>query len=313
MFEHGWYLAAFLQDLTQPINSLPFGQKRLMAVVRDSKVRVFDDVCPHRAASLSHGGTLDGESVTCPFHGLKIGLAHASHDGLCVKEYKTLVRGGLVFVRLSDRDTPDITATLDELEAGFEIIPGFALEMKTPIEVVSENGWDPAHFRTVHKLPQQPKFESLVGPSGQIISEGIFGIKRSGWFEHAGAGELRTTFRAQAFSPGLVIADLTGQPPYNYSVITGGVPHRDPTSCTIRVGLALPRQAAKIERFVENLLTMSRRGLEEDRIMWENLDLTAPSQLVTPADSLFVTFYEFCKKFGEPTDRRIARTPGLER
>ena len=66
MYEHGWYQAACEQDLGEGLTPVSFGSRRLMAVKRDGTVRVFDAVCPHRGASLAHGGKLEGEWALVP-------------------------------------------------------------------------------------------------------------------------------------------------------------------------------------------------------------------------------------------------------
>lgn len=314
MFTDGWYQIAYLRELEESLTPLHFGRRALMAQrTEQGDYRIFDATCPHRGANLAYGGTLKGDSITCPFHGLRIGLGEDAGNELCVREYATLVRGGMVFVRLSDRVEPAIESTLDELVTDHDFVSGPALEMATPIEIISENGWDSAHFKTVHKLPLQPRFKSWQGSRGQLVSEGTFVIPRSGWYEtDEGKEPLVPKFRAEAFSPGLVIAHLTGAPPFNYAVITGAVPQADETQCVVRITLALPK-SRPADDMAESLMRLSVQGLEEDRIIWERLNLDAPSQLRPgPVDELFQTFSEFCRRFGEPTDRRLETIQGSQ-
>src|SRR5437899_9141494 len=98
MYEHGWYQVAFVQELQEALTPLSLGTRRLMAVKRDGAIGVFDGVCPHRAASLAHGGKLEGNMVQCPFHGYQIALGGNNGESFCVREYPTLVCGGMVFV-----------------------------------------------------------------------------------------------------------------------------------------------------------------------------------------------------------------------
>lgn len=311
MYEHGWFQIAFERDLTQTITPLHLYGRRLMAIKReDGSVSIFDANCPHRGTDLTVAGKLSAgdKTIKCGFHGHRIGLGACADVELCVREYKTIVFGGMVFIRLSDREgDPELLPALETLAAEHNIVAGFTLEMKTALEVISENGWDAAHFKSVHALPSTPRMTSSDGTSGPLISEGGFVIPRTDWYGDKSRGELRSRFRAIAYSPGLVIADLSGNPPFNYTVITGAISHGDPRQCTIRVSVAIPKTVTFGERFTESLLTVSKRGLEEDRVIWEALDLEAPSKLL-PGDELFEVFHTFCTRFGTPTDRRLERT-----
>lgn len=310
MYEHGWFKIAFERELTGAITPLRFFGRPLIAVKGEggAPLRIFDATCPHRGANLGYGSRLAGTTaVRCNFHGMKVGLGVCSDDDLSVREYKTLVVGGMVFLRLSDREEPALEPALEELAADHVLVPGFTMETDTALEVVSENGWDPTHFKAVHGLPFPPKFTTYAGPRGELVSEGRFVIRRSGWHEQdpeKRRGELESTFYAHAFSPGLVIAHLRGAPPFNYGVITGSTSHGKAEQATVRVTLAIPRSVALGERFVESLLAVSKRGLDEDDVIWKHLDLDAPSHLL-PGDELFRVFADFCWRFGVPRDRRI--------
>src|SRR5262245_61685510 len=104
MYEHGWFQIAFERDVSEVIKPLRLFGRPLVGVREPgSALRIFAATCPHRGADLSFGGQLvGGGSLRCPFHGMKIGLGSCSEDGFAVREYKTLVRGGMVFIRLSD-------------------------------------------------------------------------------------------------------------------------------------------------------------------------------------------------------------------
>src|SRR5205814_490494 len=146
-----------------------------------AKVDVFDAVCPHRGAHLAYGGRLTAQTVVCPFHGHRIGLGGVSGDGFCVRAYATLVHGGGVFVRLSDRVEPDFARAVQELGEDHTFVPGFEMTTRTTMEVVIENGFDSAHFRSVHGLLSRPGLAVERGRFGELVAEGRFEIPwRSG-------------------------------------------------------------------------------------------------------------------------------------
>jgi hypothetical protein len=114
---------------------------------------------------------------------------------------------------------------------------------------------------------------------------------------HGGEGSvLPTSYQALVISPGLAVVELGGRSPY--AVITGATDTPD-GDCVIRLTLALPRaqfDALPPPSAYEGLLRHSRRGLEEDRVIWENLASAAvPSW--TADDGPALAFFRFCETF----------------
>jgi nitrite reductase/ring-hydroxylating ferredoxin subunit len=303
MYCHGWYQVAFDDELTGPLTPLDFGDRRLMAVKRDGNVRVFDAVCPHRGAHLAYGGKLDGDTVQCPFHGYHIGLGSGANGPFCVREYPCLACGGMVFIRLSSRQRPDLAEALRELEGGHTFIPGLKMQAETRIEVVIENGFDSAHFKAVHGLLKDPGLEVRPGPLGELLAEGTFEIPR--WDPKARAlapVPSRSHYQGRLFSPGVFVAHLRGEAPFNYTVITTALPRGNGNACDIRLTLALPRaEGARPtdDGFARFLIDLSRDGLEKDRAIWNHLSLDSPITW-TANDKAAIRFHEFCKEFAAP-------------
>jgi len=303
LYEHGWFQLAFEGDLSEAVTPLAFAGRALMAV-RDPEsrqVRVFDAVCPHRGANLAHGGRVAGDSVVCPFHSYRIGLGVDSRDGFCAREYACLVGGGGVFLRLSDRSEPDFPRALSALGAGHTFVPGFEMTADTSIEVVIENGFDNAHFRSVHGLMSLPGLTCRQGAFGELEAEGRFEIPRTGWYESPGSGDghLKARYVAHGFSPGVFISELDGDPPYRYRVMTTATPGVSGTTATIRLTLILPNTpdgSAVDARFAQELLHHSRNGLEQDRSIWNRLDLAHVPRFAA-TDQAAVAFAEFCRGF----------------
>lgn len=263
--------------------------------------RVFDAVCPHRGANLAYGGRLAGDVVVCPFHAHRIGLGVESRDGFCAREYPALLRGGGLFARLSDRDEPDFPEALETLGAGHSFVPGFEMTAETTIEVVIENGFDNAHFRAVHGLMSLPALTVGRGRFGELMAEGHFEIPRTGWYEgpDSGRGPLRARYVAHAFSPGVFVAELEGDAPYRYRVMTTATPTDAPGACTVRLTLLLPQgpdAAPPDARFAQELLEHSRAGLEQDRQIWNRLSPDHTPRL-TATDQAAAAFAEFCRTF----------------
>jgi 3-ketosteroid 9alpha-monooxygenase subunit A len=298
-YAHGWYQLAFERDLSEPVTPLRFAGRALMAVRSEGAgpFRLFDAVCPHRGAHLAYGGRLITDAILCPFHGHRVGLGAAGHDGFCVREYGCLVQGGGVFVRLSDQAEPDFAKGLQDLGAGHTFVPGFEMTAETTMEVVIENGFDSAHFRSVHGLMSIPGLVADTGPFGELVAEGCFDIPWGGG--SGGASPLKVRYHGHAFSPGIFIAEMDGDPPFQYRIMTTATPGDRPGVCTIRLTLILPNAAdgrPPAEPFASDLMDRSREGLELDRAIWNRLDPHHKASFVG-ADQAAIAFGDFCRRF----------------
>lgn len=118
-----------------------------------------DPICPHLGAHLGYGGCVRGESLRCPFHGLRFGT-----DGACVGSERPgplprLAIGhhtvadwqGQVMIYLDPRPVATAGFSLPLLsEEGHGPLRCKTLRLRGHVEDVAENGVDFGHFGTVH-------------------------------------------------------------------------------------------------------------------------------------------------------------------
>lgn len=287
MYAHGWFKLGFVDDFTETLSPAQIGDRRLLVVREGDTVRVYGANCPHRGAHLAYGGRLDGCAVVCPFHGYRIGLSNSdTPHGFAVPEHRSVVLDGLIFVRLSATHDNGFEAYIRELNETHTFVPGFHLPMNCPASLVIENGFDNRHFPAVHGILNNPKFTVTTTETGSVTVQGEFDVPYTG----------NTPYEAHTFSPGLIVVHLTGKTPY--SVITGAMPLSAET-CIIHLSLALSKEhhgPTPNAQMVKHVLHHSRRGLEEDRIMWENLVPIDPP-LLTKQDEAILDFQAFCAQF----------------
>ncbi len=300
-YQRGWYQLAFERELTASITPLAFGKLSLIAVKTAQGMRVFDAHCPHRGAHLGQGGCLQNDVIVCPFHGYRIGLGESASEPLKIREYPSELIGGLLLVNLSDSPPADLPKALTQIAEDYLFVSGFDLTAATTIEMVMENGYDAAHFKAVHGLAKEPVLTTKIGEFGELVASGEFAIPRSSWNAASrDTGPILVNYQARAFSPGLVIAELNGEPPYLYKIITGATPQADHRHCTIRITLALPKalyEHMPVEGFSQALLDASRDGLEKDRLIWNHLNLEITPQWML-RDTVAQAFGEYCRQFG---------------
>ncbi len=296
MYSHGWYQVAFERDLTSAVTAVAVGSRQLVLVRGPDGVRGVNAFCPHRGAHLGFGGQVEDGTIVCPFHGYRVGIGHVSTDGFCVRSYPTLAVGGLVFVRVSSAEDNGFAGTMAGLDARRYFVPGFALHVRAPAELVIENAFDRPHFRVVHGIGTDGRFETRPGEHGELTATGVFAVPEGRWQRADGADvPRRVQFSARAFSPGLVICDLDGSPPYG--VLTAATPTAD-GDCVVRVSLVMPADGSRppSAKLCEHLLQQSRAGLDKDRLIWEHMWFSAPCQYGA-RDATVVAFRQFCHRF----------------
>lgn len=166
-YPRGWFIVAGADELTneKPTPLYYFGRK--MVGFRDSlgKAVVMDAVCPHMGAHLGYGGTIDGDTIKCPFHHWEFGAS-----GKCtkipyskiippaakVKSYLVNEVNGLIFIWNDQEglepnyDIPQIPEWLDE--AGWTHWVPETRSMRTQQHEVIDNIADEAHFGPVHQM-----------------------------------------------------------------------------------------------------------------------------------------------------------------
>ena len=152
------------------------GPARLVLVRTPAGVRAFDADCPHRGAHLAVGGRLEGDAIGLPFHGHRIGLGAACAHELSAREHPALVGGGAVFVCLSGARENGFSAALAALLATHEVVGGFTLHARAAARLVTENGFDLAHFEAVHDVHRVVGGEVRAGLSGELAVDATFEI-----------------------------------------------------------------------------------------------------------------------------------------
>ena len=69
-YPNGWYVLANSQDVIKgQILSKKLAGKELVVFRTDSgKISVSDAYCPHMGGHFGYGGSVEGETIKCPFH-----------------------------------------------------------------------------------------------------------------------------------------------------------------------------------------------------------------------------------------------------
>ena len=183
----GWFQVAYPDDL-QPGEVMPLTYwARDLVLWRDTggAFHLQDAYCPHLGAHLGFGGSVDGDTLECPFHGWRF-----DGDGTCtnipysqrtnkkarVRSYPTIERNGFVLAWYHPHEEPPQweIPVIDEVgDPGWSDYYKSTYIIRTIPQEMSENGVDPAHFRYVHGTDEVAEMESYEtdGPCSVMLSK----------------------------------------------------------------------------------------------------------------------------------------------
>jgi len=186
-YARGWHCLGLAQDYRdgKPHSLDIFGTHLVAYEGEDRQIHILDGYCPHMGADLSRG-CIEGNAVTCPFHGWQWG-----GDGVCahipyakrippkarIKSWQTLEQNRLLFVWHDPEDgPPDAEVEIPRIEACFsDEWSDWRLvkwDIDTNCRELVDNVADMAHFGPVHGIPAEYFCNSFRGHVAHQIMRG---------------------------------------------------------------------------------------------------------------------------------------------
>jgi nitrite reductase/ring-hydroxylating ferredoxin subunit/putative sterol carrier protein len=160
----GWYAVAFSSDLAPgDVKTVRyFDQEIVLFRTATGEAVAVDPYCPHLGAHLGHGGTIEGDTLTCPFHGWKF---DAEGDCIAVPGCEKIPKGAAL-KRLSIVEQDDVVCVFhacDGSDAEPFPFPALGLDgftdsqlvtwtLRTHPQEICENTVDMAHLKPVHSV-----------------------------------------------------------------------------------------------------------------------------------------------------------------
>jgi nitrite reductase/ring-hydroxylating ferredoxin subunit len=274
-----------------------FGRELVLFRTRRGLAAV-DAYCPHAGAHLGHGGTVEGESLRCPFHGLRYGL-----DGRCLEDGRERARltswpveswqGQLMVFASPDGRAPDWR--LPALDGdGWGAPLWRTLRLRGHVQDVAENGVDFRHFVEVHRYSNLR--EPLVEVDGLRLHS-RFGFDRRNplW---ARLGPVRAVFDTDIWGLGCSITSLTVSPldlRFRLLLLATQV---DDAGFEFTIGLCMPRLVPRPLSDVAGrwmMRTIVGDVLQDERIWAHRRQLERPAHM--PEDAPLVTFQKYARRF----------------
>jgi phenylpropionate dioxygenase-like ring-hydroxylating dioxygenase large terminal subunit len=157
-----WYAAAFSEEVgTTPITRTLLGEPVALYRGDSGRVAALLDRCPHRFAPL-HKGTVLGDDLRCPYHGLRFDLHGAcTHNPIgegkipkaaCVRSFPVAERDGIVWLWWGSAPADESTIRRwPEFEdtARYACVRG-AMRVRGNYQLVADNLLDLSHAEFLH-------------------------------------------------------------------------------------------------------------------------------------------------------------------
>lgn len=180
-----WYCAAWSESLTRkPMERKFLGEPIVMYRKESGEPVALGNRCPHRFAPM-HKGCVKGDSIECPYHGLRFNAAgaceHNPHgDGRVpqaakLKTYPLHERDGIVWIWMGEPEKADASTLLGQQYTAFMREPTrFAvgvgdLQVKAHYLMVMDNLLDLTHAPFVHPNTVGGRPEDSVGAGGMQV------------------------------------------------------------------------------------------------------------------------------------------------
>lgn len=272
---YGWYQVAYSDELDDAsVKPLHYFGRDLVAVrTASGAVSVYDAFCPHLGAHLGYGGRVDGETLSCPFHGwcfdrtgacIEVPYAKRIPPAAKLRPYPTVEKNGTVLVWYHPAGK----------EPGWEVpdVPEYGDPAWTPYErrewtvrshnqELAENTVDQAHFRYLHGTNTVASTDVRAdGPLLHVVSKSKMGTAQ---------GEADGTIDIRTFGFGLGLTRFTGI--VETLVVTSGTPV-DAERVHMRLAFTLRKlpDSDATKGVGQAFVAEVERQFEQDIPIWEN-------------------------------------------
>jgi phenylpropionate dioxygenase-like ring-hydroxylating dioxygenase large terminal subunit len=190
----GWFCIGYSDELAvgEVRNIHYFGRDMVLFRTESGKVGLSDPACPHLGAHLGHGGTVQGESIRCPFHhwqydtqGVITDIPYAKKippkvaGKPCLKTYPTCEKNEVIWAWYHPADAaPDHEVIELEESSNPEWVEQirFLWTFDSCPQEIAENGVDVAHFKYVHKMDAVPQGDTTY--DGHIRRSRVSGPRK---------------------------------------------------------------------------------------------------------------------------------------
>jgi 3-ketosteroid 9alpha-monooxygenase subunit A len=316
-FPIGWFQVAWSEEFaTGKSYPLRYFDTDLVAYRGESgEVHILDGHCPHLGAHLGCGGMVQGDDISCPFHGWKFdengrnidipyserGASHRS-----VRPWPVRENSGAVMVWHHPEGDPPSWELPDPLVVEavnpdfYHPFPHTARyrEVAAPPQWVAENAVDLVHLQYVHRNPPA-KGGSMLEPTPGAPH--VLGVDIDASFETA-RGEVAIRARNEVFGLGVVVNHLFGLTPTAQLECVTPIDH---TKSVLRFTVYVPLTEGdersgpptSLSKAVADAEMYEVFGPDRDFPIWENQHFVAGPALTKEEAELYGAFRRWAKQF----------------
>jgi nitrite reductase/ring-hydroxylating ferredoxin subunit len=221
-YPNGWYVLANSNDIVQgQILMRKFVGKELVIFRTESgKIMISDAYCPHMGGHLGYGGTIEGETIKCPFHHFcfdtdgectSTGYGTKPSPKLKLPVWHSRERNGFILVYYDEQggspqwEVPEIDQT------GWNQTITTDYELNSHPQETTENSVDMGHFSVVHGYSNVKLLKELTLDRHYLNTSYAMTRKGSLLSNH---GTLTTEFEVHVYGLGYSFVEVN-IPAYN--------------------------------------------------------------------------------------------------
>ena len=291
----GWYALEYSAELS-PGDVKPlfyFDEHMVLFRTEDGQAHVMEAFCPHLGAHLGHGGKVQGDALTCPFHGWQfdgsgtcVSVPYArvmpkrATAGPCLYSYPVQERNQMIWAWHHPRRVAplwDIDDLPELSDPDWSPIDCYDWDIKSPIQEAGENGVDIAHFVAVHGALEVPKADiTLVGHRRETKLAALApAIDNEGKVDFAKTETIHLVTRN--YGPGMTTQTFTSK---LKTAMLGTITPITAGRMKLRFAFTKPRNiSAQFDMLADGMIAEIVRQVQQDIPIWENKKYAASPML----------------------------------
>jgi nitrite reductase/ring-hydroxylating ferredoxin subunit len=218
-YPNGWFNICYSHELApgevKPVRAL--GRDFVVFRGETGTAHVLDAYCPHLGAHLGVGGKVEGDNIRCPFHawswngstGQCAEIPYAKRIPPKAAIAKPTVReqnGFIIIWHHAEGAEPEWTPEMvpETSNPDYRVLGRRQWELTSHPQELYENGFDVAHFGTLHKMNVRGVIYDTEGPVCKLHLD----FERDAAAQSSAEG--LATIRSAMFGPGLSLTRVSG-------------------------------------------------------------------------------------------------------
>ncbi len=306
----GWFCVSYSDELkigeSKPLRY--FDTDLVLFRTESGRAVLLDAYCPHLGAHLGygiheevgHGGRIEGETIVCPFHAWRfnaegecVEVPYASKippkakGRPCIRAWPVRELNGVISAWHHPKGADPLWEVLKYEEANSDEWgeqTRFEWTVNTPMQEMSENAADPAHFLYVHRVHDMPQWDiKYDGHLSQGVQNVNFRTPR---------GSVAGSISSVANGPGQGTTRFSGLCETFLMGLTTPIDH-----CTSHVRfIFIQAKADEGSNIAKGLLRDIVKQFEEDKPIWEHKRYR-PLPILCDGDGPIASFRKWYSQF----------------